>query len=117
MFRHSRWNTRSNVSIKPPARWLLGIQPTYCQPSAARRRGLLLFLLQLFFNFFWSILFFNFQNFALAFLWLLALWALIIGMILSFREADETAAYLQLPYLLWVTFAAYLNLGVWLLNG
>ena len=87
------------------------------EPSAARRRGLLLFFLQLFFNFFWSILFFNFQNFALAFLWLLALWALIIGMILSFREADETAAYLQLPYLLWVTFAAYLNLGVWLLNG
>ena len=87
------------------------------EPSAPRRRGLLLFLLQLFFNFFWSILFFNLQNFALAFLWLLALWALIIGMILSFREADETAAYLQLPYLLWVTFAAYLNLGVWLLNG
>ena len=85
-------------------------------PSPARSRGLLLFLLQLFFNFFWSILFFNLQNFGLAFFWLLALWVLIIGMILAFRQVDKTAAYLQLPYLLWVTFAAYLNLGVWLLN-
>lgn len=84
--------------------------------SPARSRGLLLFLLQLFFNFFWSILFFNLQNFGLAFFWLLALWVLIIGMILAFRQVDKTAAYLQLPYLLWVTFAAYLNLGVWLLN-
>ena len=85
-------------------------------PSPARSRGLLLFLLQLFFNFFWSILFFNLRNFGLAFFWLLALWVLIIGMILAFRQVDKTAAYLQLPYLLWVTFAAYLNLGVWLLN-
>lgn len=85
-------------------------------PSRERLRSLRLFLLQLAFNFFWSILFFNFQRFGLALLWLLALWALILSMILAFRRVDALAAKLQIPYLLWVSFAAYLNLGVWLLN-
>ena len=48
--------------------------------------------------------------------WLAVLWALIVGMIVLFRRADRTAALLQIPYLLWVTFAAYLNFGVWVLN-
>lgn len=82
----------------------------------ARSRSLLLFLVQLVFNFFWSIIFFNLQAFGFAFLWLIALWVLILLMILSFRKVDKPAAWLQIPYLLWVTFAAYLNFGVWLLN-
>ena len=85
-------------------------------PSTARSRSLLLFLLQLAFNFFWSILFFNFEAYGAAFLWLVILWGLILLMILSFRKVDRPAATLQIPYLLWVTFAAYLNLGIWLLN-
>ena len=85
-------------------------------PSRARFRSLLLFLLQLGFNFFWSILFFNLRAYGFAFVWLVALWCLILLMILSFRTVDSRAARLQIPYLLWVTFAAYLNLGVWLLN-
>ena len=85
-------------------------------PSVARSRGLLLFLVQLAFNFFWSILFFNLQNFGLAFLWLAVLWVLILWMILTFRRVDRTAAWLQVPYLLWVTFAGYLNCSVWMLN-
>ena len=68
------------------------------------------------FNFFWSILFFNLQRFGFAFLWLIALWLLILLMIRQFRKVDPLAALLQIPYLLWVTFAAYLNLGVWYLN-
>lgn len=84
--------------------------------SNARSRSLLLFLVQLAFNFFWSIIFFNLQAFGFAFLWLIALWVLILLMILSFRKVDQPTAWLQVPYLLWVTFAAYLNLGVWLLN-
>ena len=84
--------------------------------SPARTRSLRLFLLQLAFNFFWSILFFNFQVFGLAFFWLAVLWILILRMILSFYEVDRLAAWLQLPYLLWVLFAAYLNFGVWKLN-
>ena len=81
-----------------------------------RSRSLWIFGLQLAMNFFWSILFFNFQQFGLALLWLGALWGVILWMIGAFREIEKTAAFLQLPYLAWVTFAAYLNLGVWLLN-
>lgn len=86
------------------------------EPSPARTRSLRIFLLQLAFNFFWSILFFNFQAFGLALIWLLILWGLILWMIFSFRQVDLPAAWLQVPYLLWVTFAAYLNFGVWRLN-
>ena len=84
--------------------------------SSIRTRSLLLFLVQLAFNFFWSIIFFNLQSFGFAFVWLIALWILILRMILSFRKVDRPAAYMQIPYLIWVTFAAYLNLGVWMLN-
>lgn len=84
--------------------------------SDARRRGLRLFALQLAFNFLWSILFFSFRAYGFAFVWLVALWALIVWMSLEFRDADPPAAALQLPYLLWVLFAGYLNLFVWLLN-
>lgn len=85
-------------------------------PSEARSQSLLIFVAQLAVNFFWSILFFNLQAYGFALLWLLFLWLLILWMILTFRKADRAAALLQIPYLLWVTFAAYLNLGVWLLN-
>ena len=95
----------------------IGAARIYLSPASnARSQGLLRYFLQLAFNFFWSIIFFNFQKFGFAFLWLLVLWFLILRMILSFRKADPLAAWIQLPYLLWVTFAAYLNLGVWILN-
>lgn len=95
----------------------IGAARIYLAPASnARSRSLLLFLVQLVFNFFWSIIFFNLQAFGFAFLWLIALWVLILLIILSFRKVDKPAAWLQIPYLLWVTFAAYLNFGVWLLN-
>lgn len=95
----------------------IGAARIYAAPASNNRsRALLLFFVQLFFNFLWSIIFFNLQAYGLAFFWLLALWALIIGMIVTFYRVDKPAAWLQVPYLLWVTFAAYLNLGVWLLN-
>lgn len=84
--------------------------------SRARSRSLFLYLLQLAFNFLWSIIFFNFRAYGIAFVWLAVLWGLILGMILAFRELDALAARLQIPYLLWVLFAAYLNAGVWALN-
>lgn len=85
-------------------------------PSDGRMRSLRLFYLQLIFNFFWSIIFFNLQAFGFAFFWILLLWIFILLMILSYYQLDKTAAYLQIPYLLWVTFAAYLNFMVWMLN-
>lgn len=81
-----------------------------------RTRALALFVIQLAFNFFWSIIFFNFQLFGLALVWLLALWVLIVLMTVAFYRVDRPAGLMQLPYLLWVTFALYLNGGVWLLN-
>ncbi|WP_130871049.1 TspO/MBR family protein [Intestinimonas massiliensis (ex Afouda et al. 2020)] len=85
-------------------------------PSPERSRGLGLFGTQLAFNFFWSIIFFNAQAYGLALIWLAVLWALILWMLLTFRKVDKWAAWLQVPYLLWVSFAAYLNFGVWALN-
>ena len=87
-----------------------------CPPSALRTRGLVLFAVQLAFNFFWSILFFCLQNFGLALLWLAVLWGLILWMILTFRKVDRPVARIQVPYLLWAGFAAYLNFGIWALN-
>ncbi len=86
------------------------------QPSDTRTKAMVLYVVQLVMNFFWSIIFFNLQKFGIASLWLVILWSLILAMILVFRKIDVIASRLQIPYLLWVTFAAYLNLGVWLLN-
>lgn len=95
----------------------IGAARIYLAPaSRARSRSLWLFFVQLAFNFFWSILFFNFQAFGYALLWLTTLWFLILLMILSFQKVDRPAVWLQIPYLLWSAFAVYLNFGVWMLN-
>ena len=72
---------------------------------------------QLAVNFFWSLIFFNLQAYLFAFIWLLVLWVLIIVMIVKFSRINSLAAWLQVPYLVWVTFAGYLTLMVYLLNG
>ncbi|MBQ8858950.1 MAG: tryptophan-rich sensory protein [Clostridia bacterium] len=78
--------------------------------------GLTNYAASLVLNFCWSIIFFNFRNFLVAFLWLLALLYFIIRTILSYRKVLPVAAYLQIPYALWVSFAGYLNFGIWWLN-
>ena len=85
-------------------------------PSEERTAALRTFYFQLGANFLWSILFFNLRAYGAAFLLLAILWALIVWMTLSFARLDRIAGALQIPYLLWVLFAGYLNLGVWLLN-
>ena len=75
-----------------------------------------MFVIQLIVNFFWSLFFFNARAYGFALLWLLLLWSLIIAMIWLFWKVDKPAALLQIPYFVWVTFAAYLNYGVWRLN-
>ncbi len=86
------------------------------EDSFDRSQGLWLFGVQLFFNFCWSIVFFNLQWYGFAALWLIAMEVLIVLMTLAFRRVDRLAAVLQLPYILWVSFALYLNVGVWWLN-
>ncbi len=79
-------------------------------------RALTVYGLQLAVNFFWSLIFFNRQAFLFAFVWLLLLWVLIILTIRRFAAIRPLAGGLLVPYLVWVTFAGYLNLGVYLLN-
>ena len=81
-----------------------------------KTNALTLYALQLIFNFFWTIIFFNLRQYIFAFVWILALWALIIATIVKFRAISKTASNLIIPYIIWVTFAAYLNLGVAILN-
>ena len=86
------------------------------EPTAARNRALIVYVVQLAVNFFWSIIFFNLQAYAFAFFWLILLWVLILTMIYLFCKVDKTAALIQIPYAIWVTFAGYLNLMIWLIN-
>jgi len=98
---------------------LMGVSAAMVYNAAGqyRRKGLLLFFAQLAVNFFWSILFFNFRAFLVAFLWLVLLWALAAAMLAAFFKTQRLAGLLQVPYLLWLTFAAYLNFSVYLLNS
>ena len=75
-----------------------------------------LYFVQLFFNFCWPIVFFNFRWYLFAFAWLLILWFLVLATIKVFAEIEPKAGKVLLPYLIWLTFAAYLNFGVYLLN-
>lgn len=84
--------------------------------STKADEGLLYYAMSLVFNFLWSIVFFNLRQFLVAFVWLLILLFLIIRTILSYRKVSPVAAYLQIPYAIWVTFAGYLNFGIWMLN-
>jgi tryptophan-rich sensory protein len=85
-------------------------------PEKEKRMALILYGAQLLANFLWPILFFGFEWYFVAFLWILFLWALIVLTMLRFYRISSKAGDLLLPYLLWVTFAAYLNYGIWILN-
>lgn len=89
---------------------------TGTSPLVKRKNALSVYGMSLFFNFFWSIIFFNLRAFLIAFVWLVVLLALIILTIVKYFKINRTAAYLQIPYALWVTFAGYLNLGIFILN-
>ena len=80
------------------------------------RSALTVYAAQLAFNFLWSIIFFNMRAYLFAFIWLIILWILIIVMIIRFYNINKSAGLLQIPYLLWVTFAGYLNFMIYLLN-
>ena len=77
---------------------------------------ILIFSLQLFLNILWSVIFFGFHQTGLAFFELLMLWVSIIYTIINFYRISKASAYLLLPYLLWVSFAAILNLSIWIIN-
>ena len=83
---------------------------------AQKKSALYTYALSLIVNFFWSIIFFNFRAFFFAFIWLVLLLYLIINTILKYYKIKPLAAYLQIPYAIWVSFAGYLTLAIWILN-
>lgn len=76
----------------------------------------LIYYAQLLVNALWSIIFFMLKWRLFAFFWILLLIALVITMIVVFYQKDKVAGLLQIPYLLWISFAAYLTMGIYLLN-
>lgn len=95
----------------------VGIYLVLKQPvSVERTMGALTFIAQLLLNFLWSFIFFRYHQIGWAFIEIIFLWAAILLMIVEFKKVNAVAAYLQIPYLLWVTFAAILNAAMWQLN-
>ena len=79
-------------------------------------KALIFYVVQLLINSLWSLIFFGFDAYLLSFIWLLLLLVAVIIMIVNFYKINKAAAYLQIPYVLWIIFAGYLNLGIYLLN-
>lgn len=84
--------------------------------SRERTRALRIFALQLILNAAWSIIFFGLENPGLAFADIIFLWLAIVWTTAAFYKISRTAAYLLLPYIVWVSFAVYLNYSIWRLN-
>lgn len=86
------------------------------RPDGERKGALRLYGLQLAANFLWPLLFFGLQWQLISFFWLIGLWILVLNTMLSFARLDSLAGDLLFPYLLWITFAGYLNFGIYVLN-
>lgn len=72
--------------------------------------------IQLVINSLWSLIFFGFSAYLFAFIWIILLLAIVIIMIAKFYKIDKMASYLNIPYVLWILFAGFLNLGIYILN-
>ena len=81
-----------------------------------KEKALLTYALSLVFNFGWSLIFFNKRAYFLALVWICVLLFLIAKTIYDYFKINKLAAYLQIPYLIWVFFATYLNIGIAILN-
>lgn len=100
---------------------LMGISSYLIYTSNAGKekigRALAVYAVQLAVNLIWPFLFFGLDNYLISFVWIVFLWMLIIVMIYMFYKISKPAAYLIIPYLIWVTFAAYLNLSIYIINS
>lgn len=118
--------------VKPrgtPPNWLFGPVWTFLYlsmavaawlvwrtPDRTTQLPLALFVLQLALNAAWSWLFFGLHLPAAGFMDILMLWIVILACIVTFRPISAVASWLLVPYLVWVSYAAYLNAGIWWLN-
>ena len=85
--------------------------------ASAVKSTLTFYGIQLVFNFFWTIIFFNLRLYLVAFVWLIILWVLILTTLIGFFRISKPAGWLMLPYLIWVAFAGYLNIAIFFLNS
>jgi len=85
-------------------------------PSKIIRKAIIIFSIQLILNVIWSILFFGIHNPAAAFFEIIILWSTILYTIILFYKISRIAGWILIPYILWVSFASYLNLMLWILN-
>lgn len=81
-----------------------------------KNTAILVFVIQLVLNFFWSIIFFSLHQLGFALVEIAFMWVFILLCIIKFYPISRTAAYLLIPYLLWVSFASVLNFAIWKLN-
>lgn len=117
-------------SLSPPA-WLfpvvwtilytlMGISSYLILTSGAEKEviqnALSIYAYQLTINFLWPTFFFNFRWYFFSFLWLLLLLWMVVMMVREFYKISKPAAYLNIPYIVWLVFAGYLNFGIWWLN-
>ena len=97
---------------------LMGISSylVYSGSKEGRKTALIFYALQLAANFIWTFVFFGLSAYSAAFIVLLVLLALTAGMIITFLPLSKAAAYLQIPYFIWLCFAGVLNYYICLLN-
>ena len=99
------------------ASYLIFLAPVRTKMDKSLRRAeLILFFIQLAFNFCWTLFFFKFELRFFAFGWLVAMWLMIVALIVMTCKNRKAAMWLLVPYLLWCTFAAYLNISIAILN-
>lgn len=84
--------------------------------SNLRKTGLLIHFVQLGLNFLWSIIFFSMKLYFFAFIWLLMLWLSVFFMLMVYKKISKPAYILNIPYIVWLTLAGYLNFAVFILN-
>jgi translocator protein len=82
-----------------------------------KSKALTIYVIQLTLNFSWSFVFFQFHQLALAFAVIICMWLSILTTILFFRKINKVAAWLLIPYILWVSYASALNFAVWQMNS
>ena len=122
--------TLTRPALNPPA-WvfgpvwttlfaLMGIAAFLVWKKGLERRdvkiALGIFIGQLVLNTLWSIIFFGLHNPGAAFVEIIFLWLAILATIIAFAKISKLATWLLIPYILWVSFAAYLNFMIWMLN-
>jgi tryptophan-rich sensory protein len=95
---------------------LMGIALYLAVKHKAGIKAIIVFAAQLLLNTFWTIIFFGFEKTGLALIEIVVLWAFILWTIMLFYKKSKAAAYLLIPYILWVTFAALLTLAIYILN-